>query len=71
MLQDSSSEAMQMRNKSSFLKMSAFFPDPSKAEEGFDKLNKMKDNNLFNMLELLLADQTSINAKTTRVRCLL
>ncbi|XP_065880511.1 sister chromatid cohesion protein PDS5 homolog B [Euphorbia lathyris] len=63
---DNSSEEMQMRNKFSFLKMSAFFPDPSKAEEGFHKLNQMKDNNLFNMLELLLVDQTSINAQTTR-----
>ncbi|WCJ44636.1 hypothetical protein M5689_025294 [Euphorbia peplus] len=61
-----SSEEMQMRNKSSFLKMSASFPDPSKAEEGFEKLNQMRDNNIFIMLESLLVDQTSINSQTTR-----
>ncbi|EEF48385.1 androgen induced inhibitor of proliferation (as3) / pds5, putative [Ricinus communis] len=63
---ESGSEEMQKRIKNSFMKMSASFPDPSKAEECFHKLNQMKDNNIFNSLELLLVERTIINAQTTR-----
>ncbi|KAH7567871.1 hypothetical protein JRO89_XS07G0171100 [Xanthoceras sorbifolium] len=65
-------EEMQKRLESSFVKMSALFPDPSKAEECFQRLNKMKDNNIFNVLEELLDELTikgSQNAK--HVRCIL
>ncbi|KDP32795.1 hypothetical protein JCGZ_12087 [Jatropha curcas] len=63
---DNSSEEMQKRIKNSFMKMSASFPDPSKAEECFHKLNQMKDNKIFNALELLLTEQTSIKAQSMR-----
>lgn len=53
------------------MKMASSFPDPSKAEECFQKLNDMKDNNIFNMLELLVNDLQHINAQTIRVRCFL
>ncbi|KAK8649157.1 hypothetical protein V6N13_129891 [Hibiscus sabdariffa] len=49
-----SSEDMQKKLRSSFVKMSASFPDPSKAEECFDNLSQMKDNKIFSSLNLLL-----------------
>ncbi|XP_038716130.1 sister chromatid cohesion protein PDS5 homolog A isoform X1 [Tripterygium wilfordii] len=61
---------IQKRMKSSFVKMSASFPDPSKAEECFNKLDEMKDNNIFGALALLLDDQTVTNARATRDRFL-
>ncbi|CAK7346982.1 unnamed protein product [Dovyalis caffra] len=63
---DSSSEEMEKRIKNSFVKMSASFPDPLKAEEYFHKLNQMKDNKTFNALEQLLDDQTIKSAQTSR-----
>ncbi|KAJ9167086.1 hypothetical protein P3X46_021763 [Hevea brasiliensis] len=63
---DNSSEEMQKRIKNSFLKMSASFPDPLKAEECFHKLNQMKDNNIFSALEQLLVESTFRNAKKMR-----
>ncbi|KAK2659490.1 hypothetical protein Ddye_006023 [Dipteronia dyeriana] len=52
-------EETRKRLESSFVKMSVLFPDPSKAKECFLRLNKMKDNNIFNALEELL-DQLTI-----------
>ncbi|KAE8694757.1 esterase-like [Hibiscus syriacus] len=60
-----SSEDMQ-KLRSSFVKMSASFPDPSKAEECFDKLNQMKDNKIFSSLNLLLDDATLESALEKR-----
>ena len=42
-VQETSSEEMQKRIKTSFMKMAALFPDPSKAEDSFHKLNQMKE----------------------------
>nr|ACD56617.1 hypothetical binding protein [Gossypioides kirkii] len=53
-----SSEDMQKKLRSSFVKMSASFPDPSKAEECFDKLSQMKDNKIFSSLGQLLDEVT-------------
>lgn len=64
------SEDKQKRYKTSFTKMASSFPDPSKAEECFQKLNDMKDNNIFNMLELLVNDLQHINAHSTRDKLL-
>ncbi|XP_021284773.1 sister chromatid cohesion protein PDS5 homolog A isoform X2 [Herrania umbratica] len=63
---ENSSEDMQKKLKSSFVKMSASFPDPSKAEECFDKLSQMKDNNIFTSLGLLLDEVTLKNALVIR-----
>ncbi|KAJ6337417.1 hypothetical protein OIU76_007150 [Salix suchowensis] len=63
---ESSSEEMERRIKTSFVKMSASFPDPLKAEECFHKLNQMKDSKTFNALEQLLDDQTIKSAQQTR-----
>ncbi|KAK9271081.1 hypothetical protein L1049_026670 [Liquidambar formosana] len=60
------SEEVQKRIKASFIKMSSFFPDPSKAEECLHKLNEMKDNCIFNTLLQLLDEVTIINAQTMR-----
>ncbi|KAG7980770.1 hypothetical protein I3843_05G200200 [Carya illinoinensis] len=51
---ENSSEEMQKRMKTTIIKMVAFFPDPSKAEDSFTKLSQMKDNSIFNSLALLL-----------------
>ncbi|KAJ6685414.1 PRECOCIOUS DISSOCIATION OF SISTERS 5 ISOFORM A [Salix purpurea] len=63
---ESSSEEMERRIKTSFVKMSASFPDPLKAEECFHKLNQMKDSKTFNALEQLLDDRTIKSAQQTR-----
>ncbi|KAL9396150.1 hypothetical protein Peur_010403 [Populus x canadensis] len=63
---DSSSEEMERRIKNSFVKMSASFPDPLKAEECFHKLNQMKDSKIFIALEQLLDDRTIKSAQQTR-----
>ncbi|KAK4572835.1 hypothetical protein RGQ29_031022 [Quercus rubra] len=63
---ETSSEEMQKRIKTSFMKMAALFPDPSKAEDSFHKLNQMKDNNVFNSLALLLDELKIADAQTIR-----
>ncbi|XP_022768187.1 sister chromatid cohesion protein PDS5 homolog A-like isoform X3 [Durio zibethinus] len=63
---ENSSEDVQKRLKSSFVKMSASFPDPSKAEECFDKLSQIKDNKIFASLGLLLDEVTLKNALAIR-----
>ncbi|GMJ02433.1 hypothetical protein like AT1G77600 [Hibiscus trionum] len=60
-----SSEDMQ-KLRSSLVKMSASFPDPSKAEECFDKLSQMKDNKIFSSLGLLLDEVTLESALDKR-----
>ncbi|OMO55532.1 Armadillo-like helical [Corchorus olitorius] len=62
---------MQNKLKSSFVKMSASFTDPSKAEEWFHKLSQMKDNSIFTSLGLLLDEVTLKKAVAIRVRYLL
>ncbi|KAE8690421.1 putative translation initiation factor if-3 [Hibiscus syriacus] len=61
-----SSEDIQKKLKSSFVKMSASFPVPSKAEECFDKLNHTKDNKIFSSLNVLLDDATLESALEKR-----
>ncbi|KAJ4965300.1 hypothetical protein NE237_017149 [Protea cynaroides] len=60
------SEEVQKRMKTSFVKMSTCFADPSKAEEYFEKLHKMKDNSIFNALQQLLDASSYIKAKSAR-----
>ncbi|GLU01048.1 hypothetical protein SLE2022_183740 [Rubroshorea leprosula] len=62
---EKSSEDMQKRINSCFVKMSTSFPDPSKAEECFYKLNQLKDNNVFNGMEVLL-DEEKISLQASR-----
>lgn len=59
LLQETSIENLQQRTKSSFVKMSASFADPLKAEECFQKLNQMKDNSIFKDLAQLLDGKTN------------
>ncbi|KAI3984094.1 hypothetical protein MKX01_035221 [Papaver californicum] len=69
---ETSIEDLQQRTKSSFLKMSASFADPLKAEECFQKLNQMKDNSIFKDLAQLLDGKTnsltSCNIRDTFVK---
>ncbi|KAK8370982.1 hypothetical protein V6Z12_A01G214000 [Gossypium hirsutum] len=60
------SEDMRKKLRSSFVKMSASFPDPSKAEECFDKLSQMKDNKIFSSLGQLLDEVTLKSAMAIR-----
>ncbi|POO00116.1 Coatomer beta subunit [Trema orientale] len=64
------SEEKQKRCTILFKKMAASFADPSKAEDCFQKLNNLKDNNIFNMLAILLNDLGHKNAETTRDKLL-
>ncbi|XP_047149337.1 sister chromatid cohesion protein PDS5 homolog B isoform X1 [Vigna umbellata] len=50
-------EEMQKKIDSMFTKMAAFFPDSHKAEECLHKLNQIKDNSVFKLLEKLLEEQ--------------
>ncbi|XP_062146859.1 sister chromatid cohesion protein PDS5 homolog B isoform X2 [Alnus glutinosa] len=63
---ENGSEETQNRIKASIMKMAAFFPDPSKAEDSFHKLNQMKDNNTFKTLASLLDELQIRDAQTTR-----
>ncbi|XP_010242780.1 PREDICTED: sister chromatid cohesion protein PDS5 homolog A isoform X2 [Nelumbo nucifera] len=58
-------EEMQKRIRNSFVKMSASFADPTKAEECFQKLHTVKDNNIFTSLQQLLDGGSIITAKFT------
>lgn len=69
-VQEDSSEEMQKRIKASMKKMIAFFPDPSRAEDSFQKLNQMKDNYICDSLVLLLDELKIKDAETTRVSLL-
>lgn len=59
-------EEMQKRIGISFTKMSSSFPDPSKTEECFHKLNQVRDNRIFNFLAGILDEKTFANAQTVR-----
>ncbi|GAV71980.1 Cnd1 domain-containing protein [Cephalotus follicularis] len=63
---DNDTEETQKRIKSSFIKMSASFPNPAKAEECFYKLNQMKVNNIFTALALLLDQLTNSDAQASK-----
>jgi len=69
--QDICLEEMQKKIDSMFTKMAAFFPDSHKAEECLHKLNQIKDNSVFQLLEKLLEEQafTTIG-QTMKVWCL-
>lgn len=51
--------------------MAASFSDSQKAEEGFHKLNQIKDNNVFKLLEKLLEEQNFTTGQAIKVCCLL
>ncbi|XP_073000395.1 sister chromatid cohesion protein PDS5 homolog B isoform X2 [Typha latifolia] len=55
---ENSSEEMRKKILASFVKMSASFVDSSKAEESFQNLHQMKDNNIFKALQELNKDST-------------
>ncbi|KAM7256072.1 hypothetical protein ACFE04_011813 [Oxalis oulophora] len=63
---DDGSEETQKITKSLFIKLSACFPEPTKAEECFHKLNHLKDNNIFNALSLILEEQRFSIALATK-----
>ncbi|KAJ0969546.1 hypothetical protein J5N97_022423 [Dioscorea zingiberensis] len=56
---DNSSEEVHKRMLSSFAKMSNCFVDSFIAEEGFQKLHQMKDNNIFKALFQLVDNSTT------------
>lgn len=64
-------EEMQKKIDSLFTKMAAFFPDSHKAEECLHKLNQIKDNSVFKLLEKLLEEQAlPMIEQTMKVCCL-
>ncbi|XP_028067959.1 sister chromatid cohesion protein PDS5 homolog A isoform X5 [Camellia sinensis] len=64
--ENNGSEEVHKRIQNSVAKMSSFFPDSSKAEECFDKLNSVKDSNIFSTLAQLLDEVTIKIAQATR-----
>ncbi|XP_058091316.1 sister chromatid cohesion protein PDS5 homolog B [Magnolia sinica] len=62
---ENSSEELQKRSLASFVKMSASFVDPSKAEESFQKLHQMKDNSIFKALLQLIDERTTLQTAQT------
>ncbi|XP_022976675.1 sister chromatid cohesion protein PDS5 homolog A-like isoform X2 [Cucurbita maxima] len=64
------SEETEKQIETAFVKMAACFPDATKAKESFHKLNQIKDNNIFNYLELLLDQSTIVEAEATREKLL-
>ncbi|TYK31652.1 sister chromatid cohesion protein PDS5-like protein A isoform X1 [Cucumis melo var. makuwa] len=64
------SEEIEKQTETALVKMAACFPDPTKAKESFYKLNQIKDNNIFNCLELLLDQLTFSEAEATRDKLL-
>lgn len=67
MLQDQNVEEVKRKQKSYFVKLSACFPDASKAEDFFHKLDQMDDTSIFDALSLLLDELTFTKAQTIRV----
>ncbi|KAK2999347.1 hypothetical protein RJ639_023355, partial [Escallonia herrerae] len=63
---ENGSEEVKKRINMSFVKMSASFPDPTKAEDCFQKLHVMKDNVIFNALLELLEEVKFESARTKR-----
>lgn len=66
-LQNNGSEEMQKRIQTSLAKISSSFPDPSKAEECFHKLNIGKDYRIFSTLAQLLDEVNLKSAESMRV----
>ncbi|KAK7301356.1 hypothetical protein RJT34_12219 [Clitoria ternatea] len=65
-LKEICSEEIQQKIESMFTEMAASFPDSRKAEEYLQKLNEIKDNNVFKSLERLLEEQTFKTGQTIK-----
>ncbi|KAJ0231686.1 ARM repeat superfamily protein [Hirschfeldia incana] len=63
---DHNVEEVKRKQKSYFAKLSACFPDASKAEDLFHKLDQMGDASIFDALTLLLDELTFTKAQTIR-----
>ncbi|PHT78851.1 hypothetical protein T459_16903 [Capsicum annuum] len=60
------SEEVEKKMKMSIVKMSASFEDTAKAEDCFCKLDMVKNSQILDLLEKLLAEQNIEDAQTTR-----
>ncbi|CAH8358562.1 unnamed protein product [Eruca vesicaria subsp. sativa] len=67
---DHNVEEVKRKHKSYFVKLSACFPDASKAEDLFHKLDQMGDTSIFEALTLLLDELTFTKAQTIREKFL-
>ncbi|XP_018468888.1 sister chromatid cohesion protein PDS5 homolog B isoform X2 [Raphanus sativus] len=67
---DQNVEEVKRKQKSYFVKLSACFPDASKAEDFFHKLDQMDDTSIFDALSLLLDELTLTKAQTIREKFL-
>ncbi|AAF07790.1 hypothetical protein; 73483-63403 [Arabidopsis thaliana] len=63
-------EEAQRKKKSYFVKLSACFPDASEAEDLFEKLDRMRDASIFDVLTLLLEELSSTNAQIIKEKFL-
>ncbi|KAM7514857.1 hypothetical protein LguiA_004440 [Lonicera macranthoides] len=64
--EENGSEKVERRIKMSFVKMSASFPDPAKAEQCFQKLHGLKNNSIFDSLAQLMDEVTIESGRITR-----
>ncbi|CAA7013408.1 unnamed protein product [Microthlaspi erraticum] len=67
---DHNIEEVQRKHKSYFVKLSACFPDASKAEGFFHNLDQRRDTSIFDALTLLLDELTFTKAQTIREKFL-
>lgn len=67
LLQKNGSEEVQKGIQTSLAKLSSSFPESSKAEEWFHKLNLEKDDRIFTTLAQLLDEVNLKSAESTRV----
>ncbi|CDY44536.1 BnaCnng11470D [Brassica napus] len=67
---DHNVEEVKRKQKSCFVKLSSGFPDASKAEDFFHRLDQMNDASIFDALTLLLDELTFTKAQTIREKFL-
>ncbi|CDY38335.1 BnaA02g18280D [Brassica napus] len=67
---DHNVEEVKRKQKSCFVKLSSGFPDTSKAEDFFHRLDQMNDTSIFDALTLLLDELTFTKAQTIREKFL-
>ncbi|KAH0938667.1 hypothetical protein HID58_006128 [Brassica napus] len=67
---DHNVEEVKRKQKSCFVKLSSGFPDTSKAEDFFHRLDQMNDSSIFDALTLLLDELTFTKAQTIREKFL-
>lgn len=67
MLQENSCAETERKMEVLIEKMSSCFPDPAKAKSFFEKLNELKDNETFTVLQQFLNKENTLGSDITKV----